>query len=72
MFKDHGKPFNFHTNEWMIARMGRTIKSSSVKWEPSTVPKEVKSKSYDITIPAGHANGFKATVVHETTDGLII
>lgn len=56
----------------MMARMGRTIKSHSVKWEPSVVPKEVKSKSYDVTIPAGHANGFKATVIHESTDGLII
>lgn len=62
----------WNSNEWICSALGWKIKKTSQVLLPTTADKEINSKSYGKTIPAGTATGMKAIVTTETEQGVTI
>ncbi|WP_428898200.1 4-hydroxy-tetrahydrodipicolinate reductase [Parelusimicrobium proximum] len=64
--------YMWNVNGWLASKLGLHITKQTQKCVMQTYPKELKSSTLNMTIPAGHATGMSAVVTSETKEGIII
>lgn len=64
--------YMWNQNGWLCSQLGLTVKRQTQKCIPQTYPKELKSATLQMNIPAGFATGMSAVVTTETEEGIII
>jgi 2,4-diaminopentanoate dehydrogenase len=62
----------WNSNEWLVSRMGWSIKSMSQVLTPTFHDADLVSATLGTTVPAGHATGMDAMVMTETFQGPVI
>lgn len=64
--------YMWNSNGWLCSQLGLTVKKQTQKCVPQTHDKELRSKTLQMTIPAGHATGMSAVVTTITEEGIVI